>query len=63
MIVRMIAVDPRPRKGEQDLRVYQVPEKSREFELLSELFDAAKIEWTVVQSAPPTKRRKTDQSE
>lgn len=56
MIVRLIAVDPRPRPGEQDLRVYQVPENSREMELLVELFDAAKIEWAVVSS--PERRRK-----
>lgn len=56
MIVRLIAVDPRPRKGEQDLRVYQVPENSREMELLQELFDAAKIEYAVV-GAPPRKSR------
>lgn len=56
MIVRLIAVDPRPRKGEQDLRVYQVPEFSRELELLQELFDAAKIEYAVVGSSPKAKK-------
>lgn len=56
MIVRLIAVDPRPRKGEQDLRVYQVPEHSRELELLQELFDAAKIEYAVVGSTPKVRK-------
>lgn len=50
MIVRLIAVDPRPKKGESDLRVYQVPEFSREHELLEELFTAAGIEHTTVSS-------------
>lgn len=48
MIVRLLAVDPRLRKDESDLRVYQVPEHSREMELLTELFEDAKIEWTIV---------------
>jgi hypothetical protein len=56
-IVRLIAVDPRPRLGESDLRVYQVPEKSREMELLQELFDAAGIEHTIVSA--PERRKKT----
>lgn len=43
-IVRLVVVDPRPRKGESDIRVYQVPEKSREMELLVELFNDAGIE-------------------
>lgn len=60
MIVRLIAVDPRPRKGESDLRVYQVPENSREMELLTELFDLAAIEWTVVSTPPRTPRKKQD---
>lgn len=52
MIVRLIAVDPRPRKGESDLLVYQVPEKSRAEELLVELFEAAKIEWAKIETPP-----------
>lgn len=51
-IVRLIAVDPRPRKGESDLRVYQVPEHSRECELLQELFDAAGIEHSIIETPP-----------
>lgn len=60
MIIRLIAVDPRPRKGESDIRVYQVPEFSREMELLVELFELASIEWTAVSSSPAPKRRKKD---
>lgn len=52
MIVRLIIVDPRPRKGETDLRVYQVPEKSREQELLMELASAAGLEVVLIESAP-----------
>lgn len=50
MIVRLIAVDPRPKKGTSDLVVYQVPENSRAMQLLQELFDDAKIEWAVIYS-------------
>lgn len=57
MIVRLIAVDPRPRRGESDLRVYQVPERSREQELLQELFDAAKIEHALVGPSARKERR------
>ncbi len=57
-IVRLVVVDPRPRKGEPDLRVYQVPEKSREKELLEELFDAAGLEHATIESPP--RRRKED---
>lgn len=52
MIVRLIAVDPRPRKGESDLVVYQVPEHSRAHELLTEVFDVAKIEWALIETPP-----------
>jgi hypothetical protein len=55
MIVRLIAVDPRPRQGEQDVVVYQVPEHSRAQELLCELLDDAKIEWVVLEEV---KRRR-----
>ena len=48
--VRLIAVDPRPKKGESDLRVYQVPDKSRERELLEELFSFAGIECLVIEA-------------
>ena len=50
MIIRLIAVDPRPRQGESDLVVYQVPEKSRAFELLCELMDDAKIQWVPIET-------------
>lgn len=50
-IVRIIAVDPRPRLGENDLRVYQVPENSREKEFLIELLDAAGIEYALIEGS------------
>jgi hypothetical protein len=53
-IIRLIAVDPRPRLGESDLVVYQVPEKSRAHELLVELLDAASIEHAVIETPPRT---------
>lgn len=50
MIIRLIALDPRPRPGaKHDVVVYQVPEKSRELELMQELFDAAGIEWDIIE--------------
>lgn len=54
MIVRLIALDPRPRPSESDVRAYQIPEGSREMELLVELFEAARIEWAVLEG---TRRR------
>lgn len=58
MIVRIIAVDPRPRKGESDLLIYQVPEHSRAHELLLELFADAKIENVTISSPPREKKVK-----
>jgi hypothetical protein len=52
MIVRIIAVDPRPRKGESDLVVYQVPEHSRSHELLVEVFKEAGIEVVTIETPP-----------
>lgn len=52
MIIRLIAVDPNPRKGESDLVVYQVPEHSRAHELLVALLDGAGIEHTFIESMP-----------
>ena len=53
MIVRLIAVDPRPRKdSETDLVVYQVPEGSRAHQLLVETFEAAGIEDVLVETPP-----------
>jgi hypothetical protein len=56
MIIRLIVVDPRPRKGKSDLLVFQVPEHSREMELLVELLNTAGIEHALLE-APP---RRTD---
>jgi hypothetical protein len=61
MIVRLIAVDPRPLKDRSDLLVYQVPENSREMKLLQELFDIAGIEHAVVSGPQKIKKRVTDE--
>lgn len=58
MIIRLIAIDPRPRSGESDVRAYQVPEHSRECELLVELFEAAKIEYAVIEASPYRQKAK-----
>lgn len=49
MIIRLLVIDPRPRKGESDVRHYQLPEKSRELELFQELLDTAGIEHTTME--------------
>ena len=51
MIIRLIAVDPAPRAGKSDVLVYQVPENSREFEVLADLLTARGIEWTTLRPA------------
>lgn len=57
MIIRVIAEDPRPRPNTaSDLVVYQVPEHSRECELLFELFESAGIQYTTME---PIKKLKT----
>jgi len=56
MIIRLIAIDPRPRRAEDDIIVYQVPEHSRAHELLAELLNGAGIEWAVI--GTPTPKRK-----
>lgn len=47
MIIRLIVIDPQPRPDRGDVLVYQVPENSREMELLCQLFDQARLEWIV----------------
>ena len=56
MIIRILAVDPNPRDKSRDVVVYQVPERSREFELLIWLFDREGISWTTIESNRPKKR-------
>ena len=51
MIVRLIAIDPRPDKNRaSDVLAYQLPENSRELKLLQEVFSDAGIEWEIVLS-------------
>jgi hypothetical protein len=60
-IIRVIAVDPRPRAdSEDDVVVYQVPEKSRALELLEELFTEAGIEWVQMEGPTPKPRKKRE---
>lgn len=59
MIVRLIAVDPNPRPDSRtDLVVYQVPEKSRELELLIWAFERLGISWVELPSKPRKDRKK-----
>lgn len=41
MIVRIVVVDPNPKCSENDVLVFQVPEKSRQQEILTELLSEA----------------------
>ncbi len=57
MIIRLIVVDPRPRAGAaHDLVVYQVPENSRELELLQELCEGAGIEFARIEGKRPKRK-------
>lgn len=57
MIVRLVVVDPRPRDPQRDVVVYQVPERSRELELLVESFEALGIQCVTVESPRTRKPR------
>ena len=56
MIVRIIVVDPRPRKAGEDIIVYQVPEKSRAMELLCETFKVLEIDHVVMEPKVQAKK-------
>lgn len=55
MIIRLIAVDPKPREGKSDVLVYQVPENSREEAVLKDMLTQAGMEWTML--ASPRRKR------
>lgn len=55
MIVRLIVIDPKPAAGRSDILAYQVPENSREFALLTELFTKEGLEWETI-SIPRKKK-------
>ena len=56
MIIRLVAIDPRPRDPRRDVVVYQVPENSRELGLLVETFTAAGIEFVEMESPRKTSK-------
>lgn len=60
MIVRLIVVDPRPRKAGEDIIVYQVPEKSRAYGLLVEVLANAGVEFVELPSTRPAGRKKKE---
>lgn len=49
-VVRIIVVDPFPRAGESDLVIYQVPERSRAFEILTEILSKEGIEFVTIEA-------------
>ena len=59
-ISRVIVLDPEPPADKSDMLVFQVPEHSREFALLTSLFDKAGLEWVEIggRRASGPKRRK-----
>ncbi len=58
-ILRICVVDPEPRANcEDDVLVYQVPEHSRQEELLKSLLDEAGLEYVSIEPKPRKKRRK-----
>lgn len=62
-IIRVIAVDPRPRVNSgTDLVVYQVPERSREYELLLELFEREGIVSVELESRKLRRKRDVSSS-
>jgi len=52
MIIRLIAVDPRPAIAETDIVIYQVPENSRAHKLLVETFTSVGIEFVELGPSP-----------
>lgn len=55
-VVRVIVVDPAPDKPNEDLVVYQVPERSRAHHLLQFLCDKAGLQHVTIE--PPISRRR-----
>lgn len=56
MIIRLIAIDPRPTdSGHSDVVVYQVPENSRAHKLLEEVFNREGIEHTTLATSKALK--------
>lgn len=50
MIIRVCVIDPEPRNPMDDVLVFQVPENSRQHELLTELLHDAGLEFVAIQS-------------
>lgn len=57
MIIRLVVDDPNKKPGQHNVLVYQVPENSRELELLTQLLDMHNIEWVVFESERKRKER------
>lgn len=60
MIINLIAVDPEHDGHEDRLLQYRVPENSREFQLLTRLFNEHCIEFTTL-SSPRRRIRKENE--
>ena len=57
-ITRVIVVDPTPALNRSDLLVYQVPENSREFAVLTAALEQAGLEWASVGSSKSANKEK-----
>lgn len=50
MIIRVCVVDPSPRDPRDDVVTFQVPERSRAYELLVEVLEAQGLEFITIES-------------
>jgi hypothetical protein len=57
MITRVIVIDPRPRDPRDDVIVYQVPDKSRAYELLIEMLEERHLEFIEIESTKKLKEK------
>ena len=57
-IIRIMVIDPRPRNAKDDTVVYQVPERSRAYELLLEMLETQGLEYVDVGTLPKRRKRK-----
>lgn len=58
-IIRICVVDPEPRPNcSDDVLVFQVPEHSRQEELLKQMLDEFGLEYVSIEPKPRKKRRK-----
>lgn len=50
MIIRVCVIDPEPRDPRNDVLVFQVPERSRQYELLVRLLEQASLDFVTIEA-------------